>query len=228
MAELHYLLGEAEEALGEVRECLKLDPDHKDCFPFYKKVKKVAKFVVAANEAQTEQSWDECIEAANKVLKNEPSMDQVRFHAYDKLCHCQKEAGDSEASRAACTEAIKIRGDEARLYCDRADAHLAEDNYDEAVNDFRRALEVDEDFGRAKEGMGTAQKRQKMASKRDYYKILGVRRNANKKDIMKAYRKLAQKWHPDNFMDEEEKKKAEKKFMDIAAAKEVLTDKGKI
>ena len=41
-----------------------------------------------------------------------------------------------------------------------------------------------------------------------------------------SFRKLAQKWHPDNFQDEEEKKKAEKKFMDIAAAKEVLTDEG--
>ena len=41
-------------------------------------------------------------------------------------------------------------------------------------------------------------------------------------------RKLAQKWHPDNFQDEDEKKKAEKKFMDIAAAKEVLTDEGRL
>ena len=40
------------------------------------------------------------------------------------------------------------------------------------------------------------------------------------------FRKLAQQWHPDNFQDEDEKKRAEKKFMDIAAAKEVLSDKG--
>ena len=33
-------------------------------------------------------------------------------------------------------------------------------------------------------------------------------------------------WHPDKFQEEEDKKKAEKKFMDIAAAKEVLTDEG--
>lgn len=33
-------------------------------------------------------------------------------------------------------------------------------------------------------------------------------------------------WHPDNFQNEEEKKKAEKKFIDIAAAKEVLSDPG--
>ena len=84
--------------------------------------------------------------------------------------------------------------------------------------------ELDENFQRAKEGLATAQKRQKMASKRDYYKILGLKRNAGKKEINKAYRKLAQKWHPDNFQDEDEKKAAEKKFMDIAAAKEVLSD----
>ena len=40
------------------------------------------------------------------------------------------------------------------------------------------------------------------------------------------YRKAAQKWHPDNFQGDE-KKIAEKKFIDIAAAKEVLTDPGK-
>jgi len=97
--------------------------------------------------------------------------------------------------------------------------NLAEDLFDEAVNDYRRALELDENFQRAKEGIETAKKRQKLASKRDYYKILGVSRNAKKKEINKAYRKLAQKWHPDNYQDEDEKKKAEKKFMDIAAAK---------
>ncbi len=94
------------------------------------------------------------------------------------------------------------------------------------MSDFRRALELDENFTRAKEGLQIAQKRQKQAQKRDYYKILGVRRNANKRTINKAYRKLAQKWHPDNFQDEDEKKAAEKKFMDIAAAKEVLSDDG--
>ena len=96
----------------------------------------------------------------------------------------------------------------------------------QAVTDFRKALDLDDNFQRAKEGLETAQKRQKQASKRDYYKILGLKRNCNKRDVSKAYRKLAQKWHPDNFQDEDEKKKAEKKFMDIAAAKEVLSDDG--
>lgn len=40
-----------------------------------------------------------------------------------------------------------------------------------------------------------------------------------------CYRALAQKWHPDHY-EGEDKEKAEKMFIDIAAAKEVLTDEG--
>ena len=47
-----------------------------------------------------------------------------------RLCHCQKEAGNAVESRKACSDAIKIE-DEPRLYCDRAEAYLLEDMFDE-------------------------------------------------------------------------------------------------
>ena len=78
LSTMHYQLGEGEESLQQVRECLKLDPEHKDCYPFYKKVKKVAKFITAAQEAQDSQDWQECITAANKVLKNEPKVNELK------------------------------------------------------------------------------------------------------------------------------------------------------
>lgn len=92
-----------------------------------------------------------------------------------------------------------------------------------AIEDYRRALELDDDNRRARDGMQRAQKLQKQSKRRDYYKILGVKRSASKQEIIKAYRKAAQKWHPDSYHGDE-KKKAEAKFIDIAAAKEVLTD----
>lgn len=63
---------------------MKLDPEHKDCHPLYKKAKKVTKFILSAKEASQEQSWEECIDSANKVLKNEPTIENIRFHAYDR------------------------------------------------------------------------------------------------------------------------------------------------
>ncbi|MDK2918292.1 MAG: molecular chaperone DnaJ [Candidatus Petromonas sp.] len=61
-------------------------------------------------------------------------------------------------------------------------------------------------------------------SKKDYYEILGVDRNADEQAIKKAYRKLAMKYHPDRNPDNKE---AEHKFKEINEAYEVLSDKEK-
>ena len=55
----------------------------------------------------------------------------------------------------------------------------------------------------------------------DYYKILGVDKKSSKKDIKKAYRKLARKYHPDLNADD---KIAEEKFKEINEANEVLSN----
>ncbi|OBS76539.1 hypothetical protein A6R68_17014, partial [Neotoma lepida] len=145
---LYYQLGDHELSLSEVRECLKLDQDHKRCFAHYKQVKKLNKL----------------IESAEELIR------------------------------------------------------------DGRRNDYEAAQEHNENDQQIREGLEKAQRLLKQSQKRDYYKILGVKRNAKKQEIIKAYRKLALQWHPDNFQNEEEKKKAEKKFIDIAAAKEVLSD----
>ncbi len=63
-----------------------------------------------------------------------------------------------------------------------------------------------------------------MASKRDYYEILGVGKNASDDEIKKAYRKLAVKYHPDKNPGDKE---AEAKFKEINEAHDVLADKQK-
>ena len=55
----------------------------------------------------------------------------------------------------------------------------------------------------------------------DYYKILGISKNATENDIKKAYRKLARKYHPDLNPNDKE---AEKKFKEINEANEVLSN----
>ncbi|MBW2165287.1 MAG: DnaJ domain-containing protein [Deltaproteobacteria bacterium] len=61
-------------------------------------------------------------------------------------------------------------------------------------------------------------------SETDYYKILGVNKNATNVEIKKAYRKLAMKYHPDHARGD---KDAEAKFKKISEAYAVLSDKEK-
>ena len=58
-------------------------------------------------------------------------------------------------------------------------------------------------------------------SKRDYYEVLGVDKSAGEREIKKAYKKLAMKYHPDRTQGNKE---LEEKFKEIQEAYEVLTD----
>jgi molecular chaperone DnaJ len=58
-------------------------------------------------------------------------------------------------------------------------------------------------------------------SKRDYYEVLGVSKNTDKKDIKKAYRRVAMKYHPDRNPDDP---KADEKFKEATEAYDVLMD----
>ena len=76
-------------------------------------------------------------------------------------------------------------------------------------------------------------KKIKMAERKDYYKILGVSKDADSNEIKKSYRKLALKYHPGIFsliqdrqvtLAEEERAAAEVMFKDVGEAYEILSD----
>ncbi|MGM0436985.1 MAG: molecular chaperone DnaJ [Bacillota bacterium] len=63
-----------------------------------------------------------------------------------------------------------------------------------------------------------------MAGQKDYYEILGVDKDASQKEIKKAYRKLAKKYHPDMNKDDSD---TSEKFKEISEAYEILSDPDK-
>jgi len=63
-----------------------------------------------------------------------------------------------------------------------------------------------------------------MATKRDYYEVLGVNKDADEDAIKKAYRRLAMKFHPDRNAGD---KGAEEKFKEAKEAYEMLSDEQK-
>lgn len=223
ISELYYAIGEGEDSLNQIRECLKLDQDHKECHKHYKHVKKLVKFLQDAQKLMDKQQYGDALLKLNGALKLENRNHKFLASIKEKMCTCHVKEQSSKQALKACSEVIELEPNNANAYCDRAEAYLLEDNLDAALSDYQTAKDKNNDLKRAKEGIDRVNKLIKQSKKRDYYKILGVTRSTDKSEIIKKFRKLAKKWHPDKY-DGDDRKKAEKNFIDIAAAKEVLTD----
>lgn len=130
LSKLLYKLGHAADALKEIRECLKLDPEHKDCFPFYKKVKRVEKLLSDAQEFIDEQHYSDCIAVASKITKFETEVPMILFEADRLQCKCLVKDEQYPKAIGKCKEAL-ARQKDASILCDRADAYIETEMYDD-------------------------------------------------------------------------------------------------
>jgi DnaJ family protein C protein 7 len=103
---------------------------------------------------------------------------------------------DTEASLVLQPGSFKATRTRARIW-------LHKEQYDEAIADFRSALEqaefenADGDVRALRGELKRAEAALKRSKTKDYYKILGVLRDCNEGDIKKAYRRESLKHHPD-------------------------------
>lgn len=87
LSKLHFDLGEPDESLQTIRECLKLDQDHKECFNHYKKVKKIAAQVTSMNDFAKQSKFPDCVQKADVALKTDTNL-SIKLLVLSKKCHC--------------------------------------------------------------------------------------------------------------------------------------------
>lgn len=73
---------------SNIRECLKLNPDHKECFPYYKRVKKLAKLRENLYKIVEDKKWTECIKKGVEILKFENNIENVQLDVLALTCKC--------------------------------------------------------------------------------------------------------------------------------------------
>ncbi|XP_035216853.1 dnaJ homolog subfamily C member 3-like isoform X1 [Stegodyphus dumicola] len=180
LSELYYEIGETEESLNAIRECLRFDPDHKGCFKHYKYVKKIAAHLKAIQDFVNEGNYVDCAARAEKAIPLETKVPYMMYLLRAKLCICENKAGRTSEAISACTSALKIKPDDVDILCERGDAYLADENYADAIHDFQKATNLNDRSQRAHDGLHRAQKLEKQSKKRNYYAILGVKRTAGR------------------------------------------------
>lgn len=223
----YYKLGEFEMAQTHFREGLKYDPEHKGCKDGHKKVKKMTKAVEKGRKAVDVGDLEGGVKYFREALGVDPEhvffnapvmLDVARVHVKGKSW---KEA------REVVDQAIALTGGGlSDCYIVLSDVLQAQEEYEEAVRVLRKAAEQFQEDNGVSEALQKAEIALKQSKEVNYYKVLGVDRRATTAEVKKAYRNMAKIYHPDKQSDAspEEKEKAEREFLKIAQAYEVLSD----
>eukprot|EP00980_Cylindrotheca_fusiformis_P015066 scaffold4157_cov136-Cylindrotheca_fusiformis.AAC.16 len=217
-------LGEHDTAIQHYREALKLDPEHKGCKEGHKFVKKIEKKRKKGDEAYDAGKYEDAIQSWTQAMEIDKSHSAFNRPTLLKMVKAYSRLGEHDKAIGLAMKHIEEEETIDGLWA-LGDAQTHAERFDEAVRTLQQALEnapEGEMKQEAQKKVKEAQVALKQSKEKNYYKILGVPRTASKKEIKKAYRDLALKWHPDKNPDNAEE--AEKKFADIGEAYEVLSD----
>ncbi|KAI9096875.1 hypothetical protein DFS34DRAFT_659853, partial [Phlyctochytrium arcticum] len=229
ISDLHIAIGELDSAISSVKECLRLDPDHKECKTSFRKLRKLQKVVQSADMAAQKRAWQDVIKhlteskAGQSFVKSiEPFGNVVKLHAWNLLCQAYAEEKQASEAEKWCSKVLEVAEDNIDALIYRAQAKIANEDYEGAMRDYQKASQHAPNDQRIQTGYSKAQRLLKQSSVRDYYKILGVSRNATPREIKSAYKKLVKRYHPDKYQGPTEE--ADKKMGELNDAFKVLSD----
>jgi len=219
----YYYLGEHEPALTHWKEGLRLDPEHKAIKEATKSLRLLTRRIANAEQALQHNRPAEALEDLDAALAHDPSHAVIRpglllqkAQALNKLKRWAEAIG-------AASQVLAQDENNVDALLRRAEAKMGQEQWEQAIADYSKATQINQGHHEAQQGLHRAQAELKRSQQKDYYKELGIPRDANARAIKKAYLKQAMVWHPDKHEKDTDKTVAEKKFQAIAEAYEVLS-----
>jgi len=221
---LHYC-GNTEQAQAHLQRALQNDPDYRDAQILLKTIRKLERAKAAANASFKAGRYAEAVEGYGTALEIDPSNDDLNSKLHCNRANASNKLGKFEDAVKDATAAIELNEGYAKAYGMRGGAYLELEHYESSIADYDKASELSdgEEYDRL---LRKAKLELKKSKRKNLYKILGVAKTVNERDIKKAYRKSALVWHPDKHgMDtDKEQAHAEKMFKDIGEAYAILSD----
>ncbi len=230
----YYSVGDNEMAQRHFKEGLASDPDHPEMKKWFSKVLKIvrlAKLGVSKLQKDGEEHWFAALNDFTEATKVDPSNSVYNSVLFKNICLANKKLRDYDAAITACESAIKLDNVTTEPYVLLAkiasDLAETESEFEDALRAWRRAHDIDQNDPDIQNGLRKAEVALKQSkSEKNYYKILGIKREADQSEIKKAYHNLALDLHPDRHSSKNEKEKEamKKQFEIVVRAYEVLSD----
>ncbi|KAG8265386.1 DnaJ sub C member 7, partial [Homalodisca vitripennis] len=220
-----YYQDNVERAFSHFQHVLKLAPDHKKAIDIYKKARKMKDLKEQGNEAFNSGKLAEAYSLYSEALTIDPNNISTNSKLYSNRATVSYKLGRLNEAVTDCTAALNLDSKYLKALLRRAKCYMDLEQFEEAVQDYEKVCNLDKSREN-KRLLADAKFALKRSKRKDYYKILGVERNASTDDIKKAYRKRALVHHPDRHANasDGEKKEQEKKFKEVGEAYGILSD----
>ncbi|MCL4123340.1 UNVERIFIED_CONTAM: hypothetical protein GTU68_002895, partial [Idotea baltica] len=220
-----YYQDNQEAAFTHFQHVLRLAPDHKKAKEIYKKAKLLKVKKEEGNTAFKKGNLREALNLYTEALAIDVNNKTTNAKLYCNKATVKAKLGKLEEAVDDCTAAINLSEGYIKAFLRRAKCYQDLEKHEEAVRDYEKVCKLD----RSQENkrlLADAKVQLKCSKRKDYYKILGVSREASDDDIKKSYRKMALQHHPDRHANASDKEKQDHEitFKEIGEAYTVLTD----
>jgi DnaJ family protein C protein 7 len=219
--------GSLDHAATHFAQALRLDPDFSPAREALKIVRAVERAKKDGNDAFSSGNYEAAIEFYTGALQADAKEETptVRAQLFCNRAAALELLGKLEEAVQDCNRALSLDANYLKAYLRRARAYTRMERYEEAVRDYEQAKKLDPENTDVRHRLREAKLELKKSKRKDYYKLLGVPKDANDDQIKKAYRKLALQWHPDKHGHSPEAAlKAEAMFKEVGEAFSVLSD----
>ncbi|EGE02711.1 DnaJ homolog subfamily C member protein [Trichophyton mentagrophytes] len=245
-AMLFYSLADTERGLDQIRKCLHSDPDSKICSRLFRgekrnskqlknldklletrKFHKAAELLVGTKgETGLLEDIQQDVKSAQEDGYIHPKAPNNLYHSLlEKTCETYRAMNSKRKARPYCSQCLEFNPSSLQGLLSKAEEQIDAEQYEAAAQTLKTADEHHSGSQEIHTLMQKAQTLLKRSKQKDYYKVLGVDREADEATIKRAYRKLTKKFHPDKAHSQGiPKEEAEKKMASINEAYEVLSD----
>lgn len=242
-----YSLGETEKGITAISKCLHNDPDNKACAKLRKSQKAIERTLKKFNALVEKRQFASAVKLLVRQGDEDPGLlqevkdDTASFreagyihprasnglygNLVERTCEAYTEMNNLKKAEPYCEEALTYNPNCLPALLSKAQRQIDADDFELAISTLNTAKEAHGNSQKVQELLQKAQTLLKRSKQKDYYKVLGVTRDADERDIKRAFRKLTVQNHPDkatqNGITQEE---AQKKMAAINEAYEVLSD----